>query len=162
MKTEVCPSILEISRHRVLYDSTSKHRNRVGCIRWPCLRHIPVLHDTRPVHAVYVGQRNRLRKLIHLHMNEPNIGVKAVAQNLEGGIGDDRREFGFVGRTALGIEGVVLDEIDSNVSLESFGHVLLAVERVDKIGEDGTLVELVGWLRRAVAESSIGSSSLEG
>ena len=56
----------------------------------------------------------------------------------------------------------MLDEIDGNVRLESFGDVLLAVKSVDELGEDGTLVELVGRFRRAVAERAVGPSSLEG
>lgn len=103
-----------------------------------------MFHNTSSIHTVDIRQSNRLRVLIDPHVNKPDIAVKVLAQDFEIGVGDDTRELGGVGSTALGIKRVVLDEVHSHVGVKGFGGVLLGVKDVDEVEEDVLLVLGVG------------------
>ena len=57
----------------------SEHCDRVRRVRRPRLRHVPMLHNARPIHAIDIRQRNRLRHLINPHMYQPDIIIEIVS-----------------------------------------------------------------------------------
>lgn len=57
-----------------------------------------MLHNARPIHAIDIRERNRLRHLIDPHMYQSQIVIEIPAQHVEGGVGQDGGELGLVGR----------------------------------------------------------------
>ena len=120
--------------------STLEHRKRICCVRRPRLRDIPMLHNTRPIHPIYIGQRNRLWALIDSHMDQPNIAIEGLPQHIETRIRNNARELRSIGVPSLLVKGVVLDEVDSDIGVKGFCGVLLRVENLDEFEEDFFLV----------------------
>lgn len=59
-----------------------KHRNRVRGIRRPCLRHVPMLDQARPLHPVNVRQSNGLlARLIYTNVDEADAVVEAMSED---------------------------------------------------------------------------------
>lgn len=127
-----------------------KHGNRVRRVRRPRLRHIPMLNNAGPIHAVDIRQRNWLWLLIDPDMDQADVAVEVVAQHIEGGVREDAVELGFVGGAALGVEGIVLDEVDGDIGFEGQGGVLESVEVVDEVEEELALLGFGGGLGGAV------------
>ena len=117
-----------------------------------------MLHNARPIHAINIRQRNRLRVLVHPHVDKPDVAVKVLAENLEVGVRDNPRKLRSIGVPSLSIKGVVLDEVDVNVGVECFRGVLLGVKDLGEVEEDLLLFVGVG-----VAGGTVGlfAASLE-
>lgn len=90
-------------------------------------------------------------------MDEPNIGVEAVSQHRAGHERDDFGELAGVGGAALGVEGVVLDQVFGDVGVEGADDVFLDVEGVDEGGEDLALHGFGGVAWWAVGFGDVGA-----
>ncbi len=134
-----------------------EHRNWIRCVRWQCLSHIPVLHNTRPIHAVDIRQRNgRLICLINSHVCESNVVIKAHAKYGGWHEWDDVRELGGIGSAPLSVKGVVLGEVHGDVLVEGSDDILGDVEVVDEVEKDLALVCLGRWMAWAVGCCRVG------
>lgn len=108
-----------------------------------------MLDDTAPIHAEEIRQRQQGRAL-HLKMHHANVPLKCLVQNSAVQAGDQEREEGDGGGAALGREGGVVDVVRGHVGQVGVGGVLLDVELVNEVEEDGVLLAGVGELGGAV------------
>ena len=108
-----------------------------------------MLDDTAPIHAEEIRQCQQ-RGALHLEMHHPNVPLKCLVQNSAVQAGDQEREEGDGGGAALGREGGVVDVVRGHVGQVGVGGVLLDVELVDEVEEDGVLLARVGELGWAV------------
>lgn len=108
-----------------------------------------MLHNTAPVHAEEIRQRQQGRAL-HLKMHHPNVPLKRLVQDSAVQAGDQERKEGNGGGAALGREGGMVNIVRGDVSQVGVGGVLLDVELVDEVEENGVLLARVGELGGAV------------
>lgn len=108
-----------------------------------------MLDDTTAVHAEEIRQRQQ-RGALHLKMHHPNVPLKRLMQDSAVQAGDQEREEGDGGGAALGREGGVVDVVRGDVGQVGVGGVLLDVELVDEVEEDGVLLARIGELGGAV------------
>lgn len=108
-----------------------------------------MLDDTAPVHAEEIRQRQQGRAL-NLEMHHADVSLKRLVQDRAVQAGDQVREESNGGGAALGREGRVVDVVRGDVGQVGVGGVLLDVELVDEVEEDGVLLAGVGELGGAV------------
>lgn len=101
-----------------------------------------MLNDTRAVHAIDIGNGQRLRLIVDPQMDEADVIIEAGPEHGEGGEGHDLLELGDVGGAPLLVRRVVLDQVLGHVGEEGLGHVLLRVQHLEEGVEDGPLRRL--------------------
>ena len=83
-------------------------------------------------------------------MSESDVVVKAHAKNCGWYVRDDVGKLRSVGGASLGIEGIVLDEVLSDVGVKGTYDVFLDIEVVDEGEEEFALISLGSGVPRAV------------
>lgn len=121
--------------------------SRVGRVH---LRDIPVLYNASPVQTVNIGECHGAGVLVHAHVDEADVVVEVVALHRETRERNDSLQLGGVGVAALGVEGVVLGQIDGDVVHESPRRVFVRVQLGHEVAEDGPLLRRRGGARGAV------------
>ena len=77
-----CPFVHDLPCPPVSVQPLLEHGDRVGGIRRPRLRHVPVLDNACPLHPVNVCQRNGfLARLVHTHVDEADVVVETLAED---------------------------------------------------------------------------------
>ena len=115
---------------------------RIGRVRRQSLNDIPMLDNTRAIHAIVIRHRHLLRRRAgHAGMHVPDIVHEQLMENRQ-----RRRvvrripeETGQVGRRAVGEAGVMLDHVVGDIVGDGVDGVLLDEELLDKVVEEGLL-----------------------
>lgn len=98
-----------------------------------------MLHNTAPIHPEDI--RNSQRRLgKHLKVDHAYVGIESLMQDLPFHTGDQLAEEGDGDFTALGGVGAVVGIVWGHVGREGIGGVLLDVELVEEVEEDGVLL----------------------
>jgi len=116
-----------------------EERNRVRRIRRQGLVDIPMLHNTAPVHAEQIHQRQQ-RAAVNLEVHHPDVVLERLVQDRPVQARDQERQEGDGGGAALRCVGRVVDVVGRHVGQVGVCGVLLDVELVDEVEEDGVLL----------------------
>ena len=116
----------------------SEERERVRSISRPHLVHIPMLHHASAIQPEHI--RDRRRSIGNAQMHEPNISIKGLVDNGPAHAWDQVLEECDGGGASLGRVGGVVDIVWGDVGQVGGGGILLDVELVDEVEEDGVLL----------------------
>ena len=97
-----------------------------------------MLHHTRPVQPKQIHQRNR-RLTLYLQMHRPSISLIDLMQDCTIETRDQKRQESNRRSTSLRRVGRVVDVVWRDIGEIRVGGVLLHVELVDEVVEDGGL-----------------------
>ena len=108
-----------------------------------------MLHNAAPIQPEDI-RNGQWRLGEHLEVDQADVGIKSLMQDLPFHTGDQLAEEGDGDVTALGGVGAVVDIVWGDVGQEGIGGILLDVELVEEVEEDGVLLGRADGLGGAV------------